>query len=259
MLNMVNGFTIFGFDIKFYGILMATAMLVGVLLACKMAKKRGMTADNIYMLALFILPLAVLGARLVFVLGADRAYTFWEVFKIWEGGMSIYGGILGGALGVLLYCLTYKKSFLDVTDIACVSLILGQAIGRWGNFFNQEVYGHLVTDPYWQWFPFAVLLDNGQWHYALFFYEFLINLAIFAVLLFLFKKTNKKGLVTSIYLISYGTIRFLLEPLRMAEYNLMLFGIKLSSLISVLSILAGIVILVLIYTKSKWGKKIEKE
>lgn len=259
MLNLINGFTIFGLNIKFYGILMATAMLVGVLLACKFAKKRGMTADNIYMLALFILPLAILGARLVFVLGADRAYSFIEVFKIWEGGMSIYGGILGGALGVLLYCLVYKKSFLDVTDIACVSLILGQAIGRWGNFFNQEVYGHLVIDPSWQWFPFAVLLDNGQWHYALFFYEFLINLVIFTVLVFLFKKTNKKGLVTGIYLISYGAIRFLLEPLRMAEYNLMLFGIKLSSLISVLSIVSGIVILVLIYTKSKRGKKVEKE
>lgn len=259
MLNLVNGFTIFGLNIKFYGILMATAMLVGVLLACKIAKKRGLTADNIYMLALFILPLAVLGARLVFVLGADRAYTFLEVFKIWEGGMSIYGGILGGALGVLLYCIVYKKNFFDVADIACVSLILGQAIGRWGNFFNQEVYGHLVTDPSWQWFPFAVLLDNGQWHYALFFYEFLINLAIFGVLMVIFKKTNKKGLVTSVYLISYGTIRFILEPLRMAEYNLMLFGLKLSSLISVLSILAGIVILVLIYTKSKWGRKVEKE
>ena len=238
---------------------MASAMLVGVLLACYNAKKRGLTSDNIYMLALFILPLAVLGARLVFVLGADRAYTFLEVFKIWEGGMSIYGGILGGALGVLLYCIVYKKHFFDVADIACVSLILGQAIGRWGNFFNQEVYGGLVTDPSWQWFPFAVLLDNGQWHYALFFYEFLINLAIFAVLLLLFKKTNKKGLITGVYLISYGAIRFLLEPLRMAEYNLMLFGIKLSSLISVLSILAGILILVLIYTKSRRGKTLEKE
>ena len=259
MLNLINGFTIFGLNIKFYGILMATAMLVGVLLACKNASKRNLTADNIYILALFILPLAVLGARLVFVLGADRAYSFWEVFKIWEGGMSIYGGIIGGALGVLLYCLIYKKNFFDLTDVVCVSLILGQAIGRWGNFFNQEVYGKLVTDPSWQWFPCAVILDSGEWHYALFFYEFLINLGIFALLFFLLKKTQKKGVVTSVYLIAYGSIRFLLEPLRMAEYNLMLFGIKLSSLISAIAVIAGIVSLVLIYTISKRRKGVEKK
>ncbi|MBQ7884809.1 MAG: prolipoprotein diacylglyceryl transferase [Clostridia bacterium] len=259
MLNLIDGFSIFGLNIKFYGILMATAMLVGVLLACHNAKKRGLTADNIYVLALFILPLAVIGARLVYVLGADRTYSFLEVFKIWEGGMSIYGGIIGGALGVLLFCIVYKKKFLDIADIACVSLILGQAIGRWGNFFNQEVYGNVVTNPSWQWFPFAVMLDNGEWHYALFFYEFLINLAIFAILMLIFKKTEKRGLVTSVYLISYGTIRFLLEPLRVAEYNLMLFGIKLSSLISAFAVLAGIVCLVLIYTKSKRRKGLEKE
>lgn len=259
MINLVNGFTIFGLNVKFYGILMASAMLVGVLLACHNAKRRDLTADNICVLALFILPLAVIGARLMFVIGADRAYTFLEVFKIWEGGMSIYGGIIGGVVGILLYCLVYKKNFFDLSDIACVSLILGQAIGRWGNFFNQEVYGHLVTDTSWQWFPFAVLLDNGEWHYALFFYEFLINLAIFALLIILFKKTNIRGLVTGIYLISYGSIRFLLEPLRMMEYNLMFLGMKLSSMISVLSIVSGIVILVLIYTKSKRSRKLEEK
>lgn len=259
MINLVNGFTIFGLNVKFYGILMASAMLVGVLLACHNAKRRDLTADNIYVLALFILPLAVIGARLMFVLGADRAYTFLEVFKIWEGGMSIYGGIIGGVVGILLYCWIYKKNFFDLADIACVSLILGQAIGRWGNFFNQEVYGHLVTNTSWQWFPFAVLLDNGEWHYALFFYEFLINLAIFALLITLFNKTKIRGLITSIYLISYGAIRFLLEPLRMAEYNLMFLGMKLSSLISVLSIISGIVILVLIYTNSKRSRKLEEK
>lgn len=259
MINLVNGFTIFGLNVKFYGILMASAMLVGVLLACHNAKRRDLTADNIYVLALFILPLAVIGARLMFVLGADRAYTFLEVFKIWEGGMSIYGGIIGGVVGILLYCWIYKKNFFDLADIACVSLILGQAIGRWGNFFNQEVYGHLVTNTSWQWFPFAVLLDNGEWHYALFFYEFLINLAIFALLITFFNKTKIRGLITSIYLISYGAIRFLLEPLRMAEYNLMFLGMKLSSLISVLSIISGIVILVLIYTNSKRSRKLEEK
>jgi len=234
-------------------------MLIGVILACKNAKSRGLTSDNIFALALYILPLAIIGARLVYVLGADHSYTFLEMIKIWEGGMSIYGGIIGGAVGVLVFCLIHKKNFLDVADVAVVSLILGQAIGRWGNFFNQEVYGRIITDPSWQWFPFGVLLDNGEWHYALFFYEFLLNLAIFVLLLYILKKVKTKGYVMSAYLVAYGTIRFILEPLRVETYNLMLFGLKLSSLISIIAIIAGIVSFVLIYTITKRRKKDEKE
>lgn len=258
MKGLIDGFSIFGWEIKFYGIIMALAMLVGVLLACKNAKHRNLTSDNIFALALYILPLAVVGARLIYCLGSNYNYSFIEILRIWDGGMSIYGGIIGGALGVCLFCIIHKKNFFQITDIAVVSLILGQAIGRWGNFFNQEVYGNLVTNKAFQWFPFAVLLDNGEWHYALFFYEFLINLAIFALLFALLKKVKTKGYVTSAYLIAYGTIRFLLEPLRAQTYNLMLFGIKLSSLISVIAIVGGIVTLVLIYTISKRGKKLEK-
>lgn len=259
MINLVNGFTIFGLNVKFYGITMATAMLVGIILACKNSSQRNMKSDDIFALALYILPLAVIGARLFFVLGADHAYSFAEIFKIWEGGMSIYGGIIGGAIGVGLFCLIHKKNFLDVGDVACVSLILGQAIGRWGNFFNQEVYGQIVTNPSWQWFPFAVLLDNGEWHYALFFYEFIINLAIFALLIFLLYKIKTKGYVTSAYLVAYGTIRFILEPMRMNEYNLMIFGLKLSSIASIVALLGGIAIFVFVYTKQKRSKKLEKE
>lgn len=258
---LIDGFTIFGWEVKFYGIIMALAMLVGVLLACRNAKHRNLNNDNIYALALYILPLAVIGARLVYCLGAERSYSVVEILRIWDGGMSIYGGIIGGALGVCLFCLIHKKNFFDVTDIACVSLILGQAIGRWGNFFNQEVYGKEVTNTAFQWFPFSVFIDNGTnygWHYALFFYEFIINLAIFALLFILLKKVKQKGYITAIYLFAYGTIRFLLEPLRMEEYNLMLFGLKLSSLISVLAIVGGIVIFVLMYTISKRGKRLEK-
>ena len=260
MKGLISGFTIFGTEIKFYGIIMALAMLVGVLVACKNAKHRGLTGDNIFTLALYALPLAVVGARLVYVLGDLKSFSnFWDIFKVWEGGMSIYGGIIGGAIALLLYSIIHKKNFLCLADVAVVSLILGQAIGRWGNFFNQEVYGAVVTNPAFQWFPFAVLLDSGKWHYALFFYESIINLAIFFGLWYVLKKTQTKGYVMSLYLVSYGVIRFLLEPLRVAEYNLMLFGLKLSSVISVVAILAGIVSFVLIYTKSKRGKSGEQK
>ena len=259
MKGLVDGFSIFGLNIKFYGIIMALAMLVGVVLACKHAKHRNLTSDNIYTLALFILPLALVGARLFYVFGADHSYSFWEIFKVWEGGMSIYGGVLGGALGVGLFCIVKKKNFLAVADVACVSLILGQAIGRWGNFFNQEVYGAVIENPAWQWFPFGVLLNNGEWHYALFFYESIINLAIFFGLKYLLKKTTSYGYVAGAYLASYGFVRFLLEPLREGQYNLMIGNIKLSSLTSIISLVLGIVILVLTHCLSKRRKCIDEQ
>lgn len=258
MKGLIDGFTIFGLNVKFYGIIMALAMLVGVVIACKNAKHRNLISDNIYTLALIILPLALIGARLFYVLGASHDYTFWEIFKVWEGGMSIYGGIIGGAIGIVVYCLVFKKNFLDVADVAVVSLILGQAIGRWGNFFNQEVYGAVIENPCWQWFPFAVLLDNGEWHYALFFYESIINLAMFFGLWFLLKRTKQRGYVASAYLVGYGVVRFILEPLRVQQYNLMLWGMKLSSLTSAIAIIAGIVLFVLVYTISKRRKKVDK-
>ncbi len=259
MKGLIDGFSIFGMEVKFYGIIMALAMLVGVILACKNAHHRNLNLDNIYTLALIVLPLAVIGARLFYVLGALSEFSsFWDVIKIWEGGLSIYGGIIGGAIAIAIYCFVFKKNFFDIADVVVVSLILGQAIGRWGNFFNQEVYGNLVTNPAWQWFPFAVYLNDETWHYALFFYECVINIAICIGLYFVLKKTKTRGYVTGVYLISYGLIRFILEPLRVATYNLMLFGIKLSSLTSALAVVCGIIILVLIYTKSRRGKESEK-
>ena len=258
MKGIPNSFNFLGIDIRFYGIIMALSMLFGVLLACKNSKYRNLVSDNIITMAFFTLPMAVIGARLFYVLGSDHSYTFWQIFEIWKGGMSIYGGVIGGAVGIALYCIIFKKNFLDVGDVACVSLILGQAIGRWGNFFNQEVYGKVVSNSSLQWFPFAVLLENGTWHYALFFYESLINFAIFALLMVLIRRTNKSGIICGIYLIAYGFIRFLLEPLRDAQYNLMIFGLKLSSITSAIAVLFGIVIIVLIYTKLRRGK-IEKK
>ncbi len=259
MKGLIDGFTIFGKDIKFYGIIMALAMLIGVILACKNAKERGIKSDSIYTLALYVLPLSIIGARLVYVLGAlDEFSSFWEIFAVWQGGLSIYGGIIGGAGGVFLFSVVHKVNFFNLTDVAVISLILGQAIGRWGNFFNQEVYGSVVTSKAWQWFPFAVYLDNGTWHYALFFYEFVLNVAIFIGLYFMLKRTKTAGYVSGAYLVCYGTIRFILEPLRETTYNLMIGGLKLSSIISLLSIIIGITIIVLIYTKSKRGQQIDK-
>ena len=244
LLSIPKGFNLFGLEVRFYGIIMAIAMGVGVFLACKNAKYRNLKADDILILALYVLPLAVIGARIFSFISERELYSsFWQIFNLRTGGMSIFGGIIGGALAILVYSLIHKKNFLDVADIAVPSLILGQAIGRWGNFFNQEVYGFEVTNKSLQWFPFSVFIEeSGTWHLATFFYEFVLNLVIFTILMLLLRKFKIKdrGLLMASYLIMYGTIRACLEPLRMPQYILYLGSVRISLLVSILCLACGV-------------------
>lgn len=251
---IINSISIFGFEIKFYGILIGLAMLLGVLIAIKNSKFRGIIGDDVITLALYALPLSIVGARLYYVIFSSHSYTFWEIFEIWKGGMAIYGGVIGGAIGVALYCLIHKKNFLDLADIAVPSLILGQAIGRWGNFFNQEAYGNLVTNPSLQWFPFSVFIENtGTWHLATFFYESVFNLIIFFILLYLIKKVKIKGVVMCAYFIGYGIIRFFIEGLR--TDSLYWGSIRVSQLLSLIMVVASIGFLIYLLCKHKKNEK----
>ena len=262
--NIAKGFYIFGFEVRFYGIIMAIAMAVGVFLACKNAKYRGLNSDNILVIACYVLPFAVIGARVFSFVSEIHLYSsFWEIFNLRTGGMSIFGGIIGGALGTLLYCIIHKKNFFAVADILVPSLILGQAIGRWGNFFNQEVYGFEITNPNLQWFPFSVYIESsGTWHLALFFYEFILNLIIFAILMLMLRKIKikEKGVLMASYLIMYGVIRSCLEPLRINQFILYFAGIRVSLLTSIVCILSGVTYLMClsIYKYYKLKRSLKK-
>lgn len=244
ILSIPKGFSLFGLEIRFYGIIMAIAMAIGVFVACKNAKYRNLKTDDILILSLYVLPLAVIGARIFsFISERDLYDSFWQIFNLRTGGMSIFGGIIGGAIAIVIYCLIHKKNFLDVVDIVVPSLILGQAIGRWGNFFNQEVYGFEVTNPNLQWFPFSVFIEEtGTWHLAAFFYEFILNLVIFTVLMLLLRKFKIKdrGLLMASYLIMYGTVRTFLEPIRMPQYILYLGNVRISLLVSLICLAIGV-------------------
>lgn len=258
MPNIPNGFSIGSLNIKFYGILMATAMAIGVILACINAKKRNLKSNDILVLACYVLPLAVIGARVCyFIFENDRFSSFWQIFEIWKGGLAIYGGVIGGALGILLFCLIHKKNFLDVADVAVPSLILGQAIGRWGNFFNQEAYGYAINDPKWQFFPFGVYIENctqeicnctgSGWHLATFFYEFVFNILIFIVLMVLLRKIKikEKGIVMASYLLMYGLVRFFIEGLRTDP--LMIGEVRAAQLFSGLIFAFAIIFILVVY------------
>ena len=158
-------FLFFGLEITYYGFIIAIAMALAVYLACINAKYRGLKTDDIILAACYILPLSIIGARIYYVIFSDISYSFAEIFRIWDGGMAIYGGVIGGTIGGILYCIIHKKNILDVGDIAAPSLILGQAIGRIGCYFAGCCYGVEVTNPNLMWFPLSTKI-HGIWHYS---------------------------------------------------------------------------------------------
>ena len=255
-----DGFSIFGLEIKFYGLIMAFAMLIGVLLACKLAKKRGIKSDDIYLLALIVLPCAIVGARLYYCFFYEYNYSFWELFNIKQGGLAIYGGVIGGVVGIIVFALIKKnwKIIFTLMDICAPCLILGQALGRWGNFFNQEAYGNLITNPNFQWFPFAVWIENeNAWFQATFFYESLWNLIGLCILLFVYKKSNLTGTTASVYLIWYGLGRMIIEGLRSDSLYIQGTHIRVSQALSAVLIVLGLVVLgINIYRYIKKKKEI---
>lgn len=236
-LNAVDsrGFDLFGMYVNWYGVIIAVGMALGILLAIKLFKKRNLTTSTVIDIALVAIPSAIIGARLYYVIFYGGYDNFLDIFKIWEGGLAIYGGVIGGFIGILIYCLIKKVSLIDICDATVPCLILGQAIGRWGNFTNNEAYGTLITNPKMQWFPFSVLIPSNNytpeamdavishfgtlmpeaWFAATFFYESIANFITLALLLVIFKKTNIKGLTTCGYFTFYGVARFFIEGLRM--------------------------------------------
>ena len=227
MQNLLNpGITIpigDGFTIYYYAIIIVFGIICAAVVAGILFKHRNLPADWILDLLLCVLPLGIIGARTFYCL-TDPSTSIADWFtKFRDGGLSIIGGVIGGTLGVVLFCLIHKLNFLRVADCVVPGVILAQAIGRWGNFANQEVYGPEITNPALQWFPMGVFIDDVQeWHYAFFFYESMLNLLIFIGLFLLMWKFTKKphGLALSGYLFGYGVVRSIMEPLRDSQFIL---------------------------------------
>ena len=250
MVNLLEvgvAFELFGLTIKWYGIIIATGVLVAVLVACYNNKLKNYDKDFPYEVLLWCFPLAIVGARIYYIIFSGQSYTFMEAIAIWNGGMAIYGGIIGGLIGLILFSVIRNQNLLKITDLVAPSLVIAQAIGRWGNYANQEVYGKVVTNPDLQWFPFSVYIDKlGEWHYATFFYESMICVIIFVILMLVFRRVKMLGIVTSLYLILYGIERFFLEGMRQ-ESEILFIGnsnIPVSQVVSILFVIAGIALMI---------------
>ncbi len=256
-------FEIFGVPVHWYGLIIAFGMMLALVLALYNAPSRQLKKDDPLELVLWLLPPAIIGARLYFLIYNGGPWG-WDAFAIWNGGLAIYGGVIGGAIGLLVYCLVRKKSFLQIADVVVPSLILGQCIGRWGNFANQEAYGSLITNPSQQWFPFAVQIDssnftdvardqcmqafgyipNTAWFNATFFYESMFSLITCIMLVLLLRNVNIRGIVTASYLIMYGIARSIIEGFR--TDSLMLGSLRASQVLSIILIVLGVCLLVYI-------------
>lgn len=176
------------FGISWYAILIVSAIVIGYILANAEARRLSLPRDTMIDFLLYGIPLAIVGARIYYVIFRFNHYSedILAIFNIREGGLAIYGGILGGILAAKLVAKKYRIPLLSLLDLAAPSLVLGQAIGRWGNYINMEAYGLRVNEEALQFFPFAVEIPVGNvwyWHLATFFYEFCWDIVVFAVLL----------------------------------------------------------------------------
>ncbi len=227
-------FRVFGFEVRWYGLLIAIAVLLGTILALREAKRKGVKEESIIDMLLFAVPGAIIGARLYYVIFQWDYYSQnpGEILNLRGGGLAIHGAIIGGALVAYVFTKVKKMNFFTIADIVAPSLILGQAIGRWGNFANQEAHGG-PTD-----LPWGIMVDGVKVH-PTFLYESIWNFLLFGFLLwYRRKKAKAEGEVFAIYLVLYSVARFFIEGLR--TDSLMLGPIRVAQLISVIIIISGI-------------------
>lgn len=255
-------FTVFGHDIYWYGILISLSVVLAVVMVYREAKRKGLDADCMLDYALLTVPTAIVFARLYYVIFEWDQYAANPIHAlfIWEGGIAIYGSIIGGIVATLIFSKWKKISFWTLADLVAPGLVLGQAIGRWGNFFNQEAFGELVTNPDLQFFPYAVYIERlGEWHMATFFYESVACFLIFIFLL-IYRRKAKNAPAGNLFLwywVLYGIERAYVEGLRTDSLwifkggipigNLIFFpnGLRVSQVLSIIMVIAfGTVLIV---------------
>lgn len=249
------------FQIKWYSFFIFLAMITAYLIIFKEARKKNIKEEYLINLIFYGIIVGLVGARLYYVLfNLDYYLTApLEIFMVWNGGLAIHGGILATLLFVIFYSKKEKVDIYLILDVLVVGLILAQAIGRWGNFFNQEAYGRITSletlkNLHVPNFIINGMYIGGQYREPTFLYESLFSLLGFIVILIIRKtKSLKVGQLTSIYLVWYGLERLIIETFR--SDSLMLGPIKMAQLVSLVAIISGICI----YIKNIKNKKIYQE
>lgn len=247
--------------IYWYSITMFLGVFSGILVAYMEVKRKKIDTSKFENMAFYAILFGFLGARIYYVLFNLSYYLSspMEIIKVWKGGLAIHGGIIGASLAMFFYCRKNKLSFMEMVDICAPALLIGQVIGRWGNFFNSEAHGGIVTRAFLEklYLPNFIIdgmYINGAYYHPTFLYESLLNLLCFIVLMIL--RRNKKiklGVLTGIYFMWYGIIRFFIESLR--TDSLMLGGIRMAQAISVILFIGGIVLIITSRKRNLYNKE----
>ena len=256
-------FTIGNFEIAWYSIYILVGVLLASILFLMEAKKYEIDMDFCINMIFWTVIFGIIGARLYYVLFNLDYYMAnpVEIIQIWNGGLAIHGGIIGGLLFIVLYTLKYKVRILKITDMAVVGLIIAQAIGRWGNFFNQEAHGPEVGREVLEGLKFIPefiingMNIGGTYFHPTFYYESLWCILGFIVLLLVrkFVEYLRVGQLTGIYLIWYSVGRIFIEGLR--TDSLMLGNFKIAQLVSIALIIIGLILLLKDIKKSKFENR----
>jgi len=241
--DIPRGFSIGPLNIQFYGVIITVGLLLAIIYGIKRSKQFGITEDNILDGVLGIVPFAIICARLYYC--AFR----WDVYSadpitilyIWKGGLAIYGGVIGAAIGVVVLCLVKKIKIGALLDLVALGFLLGQGIGRWGNFFNREAFGALTESFLGMEIISDITNAKGLYH-PTFLYESLWNLSGFVILHFLSKRRRYDGQIALGYVFWYGLGRTFIEGLRLD--SLMLGSFRVSQLLAAVSCFTAAVVLI---------------
>jgi phosphatidylglycerol:prolipoprotein diacylglycerol transferase len=258
-------FNLFGFDIYWYSILLTLAVFFCMWLAVRNAKYAGLRQDDIMDVFIAIVVFMIIGARLFFVVFSweQFRYDLKSSFSTRSGGLAFYGGVLGGLFGIWLVTKLKKIRFSRMTDFLAVYVPLGQAIGRWGNFFNQEAFGTNTTLPWGMYSEqtnryLSALnlagLDPEKPVHPTFLYEFVGNMIIFFLLMRIRRVAKKPFEVTVWYLLLYGILRFFVEGIRTDALFIGNTWLRISQVLSALMVVAALVVLTLFYRKSRMAE-----
>ena len=251
-------FSVFGFEVRWYSVLILLAVILSYFIITSESRRFAIKKEFLFNMMFWTVIFGIIGARLYYVLFNFEFYqeNLSEIYKIWNGGLAIHGALLAGLIVVLVYCHKYKVNTKKILDIIVPALILAQAIGRWGNFFNHEAFGSAIE--YHKLVNLRIIpqfiIDNmyidGTYHLPMFYFESIVCVIGFIIMLIIRRmKYIHNGQVFSFYLIWYGFIRFFIEMFR--TDSLMLGTLKVAQFISVVMILIGLYIFIVESRKPK--------
>ena len=244
-------------SIHWYSVFIFIGILIGSNLAIKEAKKHGYEEDFIVNLLFLAVIIGIIGARVYYVIFNFDYYkdNLIEIFKVWNGGLAIHGGIIAGFITIAIICYKRKVNLLRILDYLVVGLIIAQAIGRWGNFFNGEAHGAITSLSYLESlhlpdFIIDGMYINGNYYVPTFLYESVWCFIGFIIMIILRrKKFMKIGYLTSFYLVWYGIERFFVEGMR--TDSLMFLSLKVAQVVSLIMMIIGVVLFIYSLKKSK--------